>query len=159
MIADLIRLILENMPLILFVAAIAAALLLRHPGGLATRLLAWLLFLSVGVEAVWGGVFHVFFPRTAAASIGWQVSPFQFEIGVADIAIGIVAILSFWRPSLRPAVVLYVVLFYFGLTFGHLREAFAHGDFSADNFGTLLMLTVVKLVLLPLLWLATRARL
>lgn len=34
---------------------------------------------------------------TAAAYIGWQVSPFQFEVGMADFAIGATACLSFWR--------------------------------------------------------------
>jgi hypothetical protein len=45
---------------------------------------------------LWAGLFHVFFPHVAAASIGWEVSPFQFEVGVADIAIGLTAIASFW---------------------------------------------------------------
>ena len=37
------------------------------------------------------------FPAVAAAHIGWQTSPFQFEVGMADLAIGITACLSFWR--------------------------------------------------------------
>jgi len=31
-----------------------------------------------------GGIAQVFFPATAAAHIGWQVSPFEFEVGMAD---------------------------------------------------------------------------
>jgi hypothetical protein len=35
------------------------------------------------IAYVWAGFFHVFFPELAARSIGWAVSPFQFESGVA----------------------------------------------------------------------------
>jgi hypothetical protein len=42
------------------------------------------LLLPIGITGLWAGVSHVFFPATAAAHIGWQVSPFQFEVGMAD---------------------------------------------------------------------------
>jgi hypothetical protein len=47
-------------------------------------LLAWVLLLPIGITGLWAGVSHVFFAATAAAHIGWQVSPFQFEVGTAD---------------------------------------------------------------------------
>ena len=93
----------------MFVAALVVAAVARHPEQYAARLLSWMLILSVGVEETWAGLFHIFFPHTAATSIGWQVSPFQFEIGVADLAIGLTAIASFWRPrSFKAATVCYV---------------------------------------------------
>ncbi len=106
-----------------------------------------------------GGRVHVFFPHIAASSIGWQVSPFQFEIGVADIAIGLVAILSFWRPlPFKAAVIAYITLFYFGVAVGHVREAMTAGNFAANNFGLLLVLTVIKMILLPTLYAIVRRR-
>ncbi|MCD2183542.1 DUF6790 family protein [Rhizobium sp. GN54] len=155
--ADAIRLILTNMPTILFVAALAIATL-RRDGPPARRYLSWLLLLSVGAEMIWGGFFHVFLPQVAAAQIGWQVSPFQFEIGVADLSIGVVAVLSFWRNlSFKAAVVLYLVLFNIGVAIGHIREAVVNANFSPDNFGLLLLLTIVKVPLLAwLLWKAYR---
>jgi hypothetical protein len=109
----------------------------------------------VGVEELWAGLFHVFFPHVAAASIGWDVSPFQFEIGVADIAIGLTAIASFWRSlpfkaaAIRDGV-------YAGVAIGHVREAVTSGNFSGNNFGLLLLITVVKVILLPTLYLMAR---
>jgi hypothetical protein len=151
--ADAIRLVLSHIPEIMFVAAIVAALLFKRPSHLPSRLLAWMLLLSVGVDSLWGGLFHVFFPHVAAASIGWEVSPFQFEIGVADIAIGITAICSFWRSlPFKAATVLYTTLFYIGVTVGHVREAVVAGNFAENNFGLLLLITVVKIVLLPTLY-------
>ena len=80
--------------------------------------------------------------------------PFQFEIGVADLSIGVVAVLSFWRSlSFKAAVVLYVVLFNIGVAIGHVRQAVVNADYAPDNFGLLLLLTVIKIPLLAwLLW-------
>src|SRR6478735_5853926 len=97
MIAQLIKLTLSNTPELLFVLAFVLAFARHHPERFAERLLGWLLLLPVGIGYVWAGFFHVAFPELAASSIGWQPSPFQFEIGVADLAIGITAIVAFWR--------------------------------------------------------------
>lgn len=156
--AELIRAVLSNVPTITFVLAILVAL--RATGSpLSRRLLDWLLLLSVGVAYVWSGIFHVFFPDLAARSIGWSNSPFQFEIGVADMAIGIVAIASFWRGmEFKAAVVVYIALFSLGVVIGHVYQAMAAGDFAANNFGVLLVVTVAQMILLPvLLLLAWRA--
>jgi hypothetical protein len=138
----------------MFVAAAIVATVVKQPAMFSERLLRWMLLLSVGVEETWAGLFHIFFPQTAASSIGWTVSPFQFEIGVADVAIGLTAIASFWRPpSFRAATISYVTLFYAGVAIGHVREAVAAGNFSENNFGLLLLITVVKVFLLPTLYL------
>ena len=100
-----------------------------------------------------GRFFHVLFAHLAAISIGWEVSPFQFEIGIADIAIGVTAIASFWRSwSFKEATILYVNLFYAGVAIGHVREAVISGDYSGNNFGLLLLITVIKVFLLPALY-------
>lgn len=153
-VGEVIKIVLSNLHAVLFVAAILIALLKGAP--LAERLLEWLLLLPIGVGYVWAGFFHVFFPEVAAQSIGWQVSPFQFEIGVADMSIGVVAILSFWSGlPFKTAAALYIVLFSVGVTIGHLRQAMA-GDLAANNFGLLLVLTVFEIILFPLLLWATR---
>ncbi|MBM6596207.1 DUF6790 family protein [Microvirga pudoricolor] len=156
--AETIRFILSNIPALSFALAIALALVRRDGRPLASRLLDWMLLLPVGLSFLWAGLFHVFAPEVAAASIGWQVSPFQFEIGVADIAIGIAGIVSFWRGiGFKSAVVTYIVLFDIGVAIGHVRQAVMHADYAANNFGLLLALTIVQAVLLPLLlWLAKR---
>jgi hypothetical protein len=157
MIGDSIRLVLTNLPVFLFVAAFVLAVLLKRPAHFPTRLLNFLLLLSVGGEESWAGFFHVFFPQTAAATIGWQVSPFQFEIGVADLAVGIAAIVSFWRSiEFKAAIIVYTVLFYIGVAIGHVHQAISMGDMSVNNFGPLLLITVVKVFLLPALYVIVR---
>lgn len=159
-IASLIEFIIKNFPSILFVSALAIASMRATPPNAAERYLSWLLLLSVGVDMLWAGTFHILFPQTAASFIGWQDSPFQFEIGVADAAIGVVAVASFWRSlEFKSAVVAYVVLFYVGVAIGHVHQAHIAGNFSAGNFGALLLLTVAKVFLLPgLLWASWRSR-
>jgi|SRR5262245_6412313 len=158
MVGEAIRLVLTNLPAIFFVAAFVLTYAVKSsPEPLPARLLGWLLLLSVGLENVWFGFFHMFLPEMAASSIGWKPSPFEFEIGAADFSLGVIAILSFWRSlDFKAAVVLFVTLFYAGVTSIHVYEAVAAGNFAPNNFGLLLLLTVVKMVLLPVLYLMTR---
>lgn len=158
MIADTIRTILSNLPTFLCIAAIACAALRKHDQHWARRYLSWILLLAVGIDGLWAGVFHVFFPAVASAQIGWQQSPFEFEIGVADIALGTVAVLSFWRSlSFQSATALYAIIFYGGVSIGHVMQALRNDDYEADNFGLLLALTVTRAIVLSiLLWAAWR---
>lgn len=97
MIASAIRFVLQNLPTVLFVVAVAIAAARRGHGVTAERFLSWILLLPIGVTGLWAGLFHVFRPEMAAELIGWQVSPFQFEVGMADLAIGATACIAFWR--------------------------------------------------------------
>jgi len=157
--SEAIGFVLSHLAVLLFIAALALAFMLKRPADPAGRLLDWLLLLSVGVETLWAGLFHIFAPEIAARSIGWSVSPFQFEVGVADTAIGIVAILSFWRSlAFKAAVVGYISLFYAGVAIGHIHQAISAGNFAPNNFGLLLALTIVKAALLPILYMAVKRR-
>ncbi len=158
MIRGIIEFILSNLPEILFVAAFLLAAITKSPTYFPARLLEWLL-LSVGIAYTWAGFFHIVFPHIAASSIGWQVSPFQFEIGVADASIGIVAIVSFWRSlDFKGPVVGYLSLFSIGVAYGHFREVIYAGNTSKDNFGLLLVITLVHAVLLPVLYVLARKK-
>ena len=149
---QVIALVLSHLPLILCAAALLVTGFCRDGRSVPLRLLDWLLLLSVGVETLWAGLFHVLAPQVAASSIGWQVSPFQFEVGVADIAIGLVAIIAFWRSlAFKSAVVIYITLFYAGVAIGHVQQAILAQNFAPNNFGLLLVLTIAKVVVLPLL--------
>ena len=51
--ADLIPFVLRNLPLFLFVAALALAAASRSGAPIADRLLAWILLLPIGVTGLW----------------------------------------------------------------------------------------------------------
>jgi len=156
MIASAIKLVLGNIPAIMFVGAFVLTAVTKRPTYFPARLLGWLL-LSIGIAYTWAGFFHTVFPHVAASSIGWEVSPFQFEIGIADTSIGIVAIISFWHSlDFQAPVAGYITLFSIGVAFGHFREAFYAGNTSTNNFGLLLVITLLHAVLLPTLYFMAR---
>ena len=151
--ADLIPFVLRNLPLFLFVAALALAVASRSGAPIADRLLAWILLLPIGVTGLWAAVFHLFFPEIAAADIGWEPSPFQFEVGMADLAIGATACVSFWRSlDFKAAVVIINAIFLLGDAIGHVGQMIAAGNFASGNAGVPflddLILPVLTLILL-----------
>ena len=136
MIADTISSLIRNLPAFLFVVALILATTGRPQGDVTNRLLAWILLLPIGVTGLWAGIAHVAFPQVAAAHIGWEVSPFQFEVGMADLAIGITACLAFWRPwEFRAAAVCAASMFLLGDAVGHIRQMMAVGNFAPGNAG------------------------
>jgi hypothetical protein len=134
--ADTIAFVLRNLPMFLFVAALVFAWLSRSSAPLADRLLNWILLLPLGVSGIWAAVFHLFFPEIAAADIGWEPSPFQFEVGMADLAMGIAACISFWRSlDFKAAVIVINAIFLLGDAIGHARQMIAEGNFASGNAG------------------------
>ncbi|WP_338556858.1 DUF6790 family protein [Erwinia sp. E_sp_B04_7] len=161
MIASIVRLVLTNIPLVAFILALLLSVIYtRKTISRAENFLSWLLLLSIGFTSLWAGLYHTLWPQTAAAFIGWQSSPFQFEMGMSDIALGIVAMVSFWRTlEFKSAVVMLVAIEFAGLAYGHFHQIARAGDYQAGNAGVLLGLTIIQIVLLPLLLiLAFKAR-
>ena len=160
MIGQTIAFVLRNLPAALFVAALLFAAARSTPRNAAERYLGWILLLPIGVTGLWAGAFHVFFPATAAAHIGWQVSPFQFEVGMADLAIGVTACLAFWRDlSFKAAAVCAASIFLLGDAVGHVREMMVAGNFAPGNAGLPFYMDIICPVLaIGLLVIAMRQR-
>jgi hypothetical protein len=135
MIAQLIGFLLRNLPAVLLVLAVIIALARRHAPA-AERLLAWILLLPIGVTGLWSGSYHVFFPAIAAGHIGWQISPFQFEVGMADLAIGVTACFAFWCDlNFKVAAVSAASIFLLGDAVGYFRQMVVAGNFAPGNAG------------------------
>jgi hypothetical protein len=136
MLAETIAFVLRNLPVFLFIAALALAAASRSDAPVADRLLAWILLLPIGVTGLWAAAFHLFFPQIAAADIGWEVSPFQFEVGLADLAIGATACVSFWRSlDFKAAAVMVSSIFLLGDAVGHVKQMIVAGNFAPGNAG------------------------
>lgn len=156
MIGEVIAFFLRNLPAFMLVLALGISLLRKSQRN-AASFLGWVLVLPVGATSLWAGIMHVFFPQTAAAYIGWQVSPFQFEVGMADLALGVVAWLAFRRPwEFRAAVVCAVSIFLLGDAIGHVREMIAAGNFAPGNAGVPFFTDVIAPVLAVALLFASR---
>jgi hypothetical protein len=160
MVGETIGFVLRNLPAILFVLALVLSAWTKGHGSLVERFLAWVLLLPIGVTGLWAGISHVFFPTTAAAHIGWQVSPFQCEVGMADLAIGVTACVSFWRDlSFEAAAVCAASIFLLGDAVGHIREMAVTGNFATGNAGLpFYMDAICPALAITLLVIATRDR-
>ncbi len=134
--AETIAFVLRNLPVFLFVAALALAAASRSGAPIADRLLAWILLLPIGVSGLWAALFHLFFPEIAAADIGWAPSPFQLEVGMADLALGLTACVSFWRSlDFKAAAVMANSIFLLGDAVGHVKQMIVAGNFASGNAG------------------------
>jgi hypothetical protein len=158
--AETIAFLLRNLPAVLLVIALLVAALRHGHGNAAERCLSWILLLPIGVTGLWAGIAHVAFPATAAAHIGWQTSPFQFEVGMADLAIGVTACISFWRDlGFKAAAVSAASIFLLGDAIGHVRQMILAGNFAPGNAGVPFYMDVICPVLaITLLVIATRER-
>ncbi len=103
---------------------------IRIDGGAATsarRLeVAFLYLMALGVAGSGIGSFfaHVFLSDAVAESIGWPTgSPFQLEVGFANLAIGLLGILAMTRrDGFREATVIAVAVFGVGATAVHVID-------------------------------------
>ncbi|MGA2677329.1 MAG: DUF6790 family protein [Methanobacterium sp.] len=66
----------------------------------------WIFLILIGFGSIWAFIGHVFSANMVAASIGWPAgSPFQFEVGIANLSFGILGILclkfmdNFWTAT------------------------------------------------------------
>lgn len=155
MIAGASEFLLRNLPAVLLAISLVVAAARRGHGNASERFLSWILLLPIGVTGLWAGVAHVLFPRTAAAHIGWQTSPFQFEVGMADLAIGVTACVAFWRDMPFKAAAVYAAsIFLLGDAVGHVRQMVATGNFAPGNAGVPFYMDVIC-PLLAIAFLAT----
>lgn len=76
-----------------------------------------------------------FFPTVAASHIGWQRSPFQFEVGMVDLAVGVTARISWRDVSFKAVAVCAASVFLFGDAVGHVHQMIAANKFAPGNAG------------------------
>lgn len=98
--------------------------------------LGLLFFFALGLSGFWGFIMHAFFPAVMASHMGWQTSPFQFSLAVADLGMGVVGIfgLKASRPY-RVAGVLFSTFFLWGIAFGGIVQMVKASDFDFSSAG------------------------
>jgi len=121
-------------------------------------LFKWFLFFSIGVSYLYNAIMHTIFAETAAAFIGWQNSPFQYEVGFASLGFAALGFLAVWRSfDMRLAAVLGPSLFLWGAAGGHIYQMITAGDFSPGNAGVIFWTDIfVPVIGFALLWLQHR---
>ena len=147
------------MPILVWVAAlvIAGFAIWNGPrplsrGFVIDRLLRYVFLFPLGMQSLWAFIGHVLYPDQAAAVIGWTPSPFQYEVGVANLGLGLASIYAALSSfQARVAVGILAVCFLLGAGIGHVRDIIEAGNFAPGNSGPIMItdfLTPIVLVVL-----------
>jgi Na+/melibiose symporter-like transporter len=104
------------------------------------RLLRYLFIFPLGLLGLWAFVGHVFFPVRAATDIGWNPSPFQFEVGYASLGIGLASLYAAYTTFYaRVAVAIAASCFLIGAGIGHVHDIVEYGNLTSGNAGPILV--------------------
>jgi len=94
------------------------------------------MFLFVGLVGIYTFALHCFWPNIAAEGIGWANSPFQWEVGIANAAIGSLGLLAMKASrQFRLAVVVATSIWLWGDAAGHIYQMVAANNFAPGNAG------------------------
>ena len=125
----------------------------KHPrtrGRVAEIFLLWFLVISVGIGGVFAFIGHTVFADATAASIGWPAgNPFQSEVAVANLTVGILGILCYWmRGNFWVATVIGFSVWWLGDAVVHIREIVVAENYAPNNAGVTFYLAILFPVLL-----------
>jgi hypothetical protein len=130
-------------PLVLFLIAIGASVahLTVSKQKMTARLmvkvlLAYILPLNIGIAGVLAFIAHAFYGPQTAELIGWPAdNPFQMEIAMANLGLGVTGLLCIWmRKGFWLACALFAAIFSWGAAYVHIIEM-AKGNYAAYNSG------------------------
>ena len=103
-------------------------------------LFAYFLLFSIGISFLYNFIFHVFFADMAASLIGWENSPFQYEVGYASLGFAVVGMMAFKQSlGFRAAAVTGPSLFLWGAAGGHIYQMITAHNFAPGDAGGYLL--------------------
>jgi hypothetical protein len=126
----------------------------RTKGRVAEIFLLWLLVIPVGIGGVFNFIGHTVFADATAASIGWPAgNPFQSEVAVANLSVGVLGILCYWmRGNFWVATVIGFSVWWLGDAVVHIRSIVVEANYAPNNAGVTFYLDVlVPVILIALL--------
>jgi hypothetical protein len=111
---------------------------------IARTYLLYLLFVYVGLMGFLTAYAHVFRPIETSASIGWSTSPYEYEVGMADLTVGTLGVLCLWfRGNFWLATAIANAVWLLGDAIGHIRQITINNNHAANNAGIFLVAEIV----------------
>ena len=122
----------------------------RTKGRVAEIFLLWLLVIAVGILGILAFISHTVFADATAASIGWPAgNPFQSEVAVANLSVGVLGILCYWmRGSFWNATVIGFSVWFLGDAVVHIRSIVVSANYAPDNAGVTFYLDILVPVMI-----------
>jgi Family of unknown function (DUF6790) len=103
---------------------------------IAETYLIYFLLIYVGLMGLLTAYGQVFRPVQTSATIGWQPSPYEYEVGMADLAVGVLGVLCFWfRGNFWLATTIANAVWLLGDALGHIREMVLAKNYAPNNSG------------------------
>lgn len=121
--------------------------------------LLYLLFIYVGLMGLLTAYAHVFRPVETSASIGWSTSPYEYEVGMADLTVGVLGILCLkFRADFWLATAIAIAVWLLGDAVGHIRQMTFNNNHASNNSGIFLITEIVMPLVILCLALYHRRR-
>jgi len=118
----------------LFLAHIIYSLITDTTSEWPEELVQFGVYYLIGWAGIGGGISHLFFGNKISASIGWERSPFETEIGLANLGFGIAGVLALnYGPEFWWAVIIANSVFRVGAGVGHIRSMARDRNFAVNN--------------------------
>jgi len=120
--------------------------------------IVYLLAISVGANGLGGAFGHLFLSDLIAEGVGWPTgSPFQLEMGFANLLIGVLGIMAInRRDGFRTATIIATTILGLGATSVHIMDIAATGNLAPGNTIQNLGNLLDPVLLIGLTWLASR---
>jgi hypothetical protein len=131
----------------------------RSGAAIAETYLLYLFVIYVGLMGVLTAYAHVFRPMQTSASIGWSTSPYEYEVGMADLTMGVLGVLCIWfRGNFWLATAIGNAAWFLGDAVGHVRQEIEYNNHAQNNSGTFLYLEIITPLLMLVLTLYHRRK-
>jgi len=156
MIRGFITVFIQNVPFIMLTTSILIGAIV----GLAARskkimvqsMVRYLMLLAVGATGIWAFVSHAIFAGYVADFVGWQTCPFQFEVAVVNLGLGLAGLVGFRQKfDYWLAVSIILTCFLWGSALGHIYQMIFHGNFATGNAGMILYMDILIPLILNIL--------
>jgi hypothetical protein len=111
--------------------------------------LLYLLFFYVGLMGLLTAYAHVFRPAETSASIGWSTSPYEYEVGMADLTVGVLGVLCMkFRGDFWLATAIANALWLLGDAVGHIRQMTLYNNHASNNSGIFLITEIMMPIII-----------
>ncbi len=116
----------------------------RSRAAVAGTYLLYLFFFYVGLMGLLTAYAHVFRPAETSASIGWSTSPYEYEVGMADLTVGVLGVLCMkFRGDFWLATAIANAVWLLGDAVGHLRQMTIYNNHAENNSGIFLATEII----------------
>ena len=108
---------------------------------------------AIGINLIFSGLSHIFVPEIVAKAIGWKpCSEFQHEIGIANIAFGILSLLNYFTKYSALYSIIATTIWFWGNAVGHILSYLKTKNSSSGNIGWALYFDIFMPIIYFLLY-------